>query len=448
MKSSIGLKISLALLAATTSLGCPALRAESNQTSTPQYRVGRWLPSDQVVLDNWLVSLSEQAKKTKTSKLSPAVNDLKNLIETDPELYMLFNQMYEQIPLENKFSTNPAGGIQPKNYMQMLNMLNQILTTAPEFNQTGLVGFPINAILNWNMGTEAGSTAFLNNSVNEKLKIILNQWSKFLESPESTYVLNDHPENGWFGKNAMAAMPTFTQDFISDPKKKHYGFKSWDDFFTRRFRPGRRPVADPENDNIIVSSCESAPYSLVKNVKYTDKFWIKSQPYSLLHVFNDSKIANSFAGGTVYQAFLSALSYHRWHSPVSGKVLKTYLLDGSYYAADPTMGFDPASPNASQGFLPQVAARAVILIEADNPKIGTMAAVYIGMSEVSSNEFTVNPGDIVKKGDQIGMFHYGGSSHLLIFKPGVNLEFDLRGQTPGLETKNILVRSKLASVVE
>ena len=91
MKSSICLKISLALLAATTSLGCPALRAESNQTSTPQYRVGRWLPSDQVVLDNWLVSLSEQAKKTKTSKLSPAVNDLKNLIETDPELYMLFN---------------------------------------------------------------------------------------------------------------------------------------------------------------------------------------------------------------------------------------------------------------------------------------------------------------------------------------------------------------------
>ena len=54
----------------------------------------------------------------------------------------------------------------------------------------------------------------------------------------------------------------------------------------------------------------------------------------------------------------------------------------------------------------------------------------------------------VKKGDQIGMFHYGGSSHLLIFKPGVNLEFDLRGQTPGLETKNILVRSKLATVFE
>ena len=360
---------------------------------------------------------------------------------------MLFNQMYTEIPPNKKFLKNPACGIQPQNYIQMLKMLNEILTLAPEFNQTGLVGFPINAILNWNMGTKADSVAYLNQSVNRKLKVILKEWSKFLESPRSAYVLNNHPTNGWFGKNAMAAMPTFVEDFISDPSKKHYGFQSWDDFFTRQFRPGRRPVASSEDNNIIVNSCKSAPYKLAKNVKFSDKFWIKSQPYSLFHIFNNSEIANTFAGGTVYQAFLSALSYHRWHSPVSGKVLKTYLIDGSYYAADPKMGFDPASPNASQDYLPQVATRGVILIEADNPKIGIMAAVYIGMSEVSSNEFTVKPGDIVKKGQQIGMFHFGGSSHLLIFKPDVNLQFDLRGQTPGLETKNILVRSKLATVV-
>lgn len=34
------------------------------------------------------------------------------------------------------------------------------------------------------------------------------------------------------------------------------------------------------------------------------------------------KLAEQFVGGTVYQAFLSALSYHRWHSPVSGKIVK------------------------------------------------------------------------------------------------------------------------------
>jgi len=35
---------------------------------------------------------------------------------------------------------------------------------------------------------------------------------------------------------------------------------------------------------------------------------------------------------------------------------------------------------------------------------------------------------------------------LLIFRPGVELEFDLRGQTPGLDAKNILVKEQIATV--
>ncbi len=34
--------------------------------------------------------------------------------------------------------------------------------------------------------------------------------------------------------------------------------------------------------------------------------------------YNKEYIAEHFTGGTVYQAFLSALSYHRWHAPVDG----------------------------------------------------------------------------------------------------------------------------------
>jgi len=29
-----------------------------------------------------------------------------------------------------------------------------------------------------------------------------------------------------------------------------------------------------------------------------------------------------FVGGTVYQAFLSALNYHRWHAPVAGTIVR------------------------------------------------------------------------------------------------------------------------------
>ena len=159
-----------------------------------------------------------------------------------------------------------------------------------------------------------------------------------------------------------------------------------------------------------------------------------------------SDLAKQFHGGTVYQAFVSATSYHRWHSPVSGTIYKTELVDGSYYSATHDIQDDPALPNMSQGYLAQVAARGIIYIQTDNPRLGLMCFASIGMSEVSSNEITVEEKDKVKKGDQLDMFHYGGSTHLLIFRPGVNIKFDTRGQTPGLDTKNILVKSKIATV--
>jgi len=381
-----------------------------------------------------------------TTTLQPVIQEFQAIIEEDPELFMLFTQMFEQLPPTTEYEMDPAGNPQVRDYKHMLQLMNEVLTDAPEFNQTGLVGFPINAILDWPMGTPAGTTAFLNEKVNRQLKKILNQWAVFLGSPDSRYVLNDDPETGWFGRDAMAAMPTFVEDFKCDPDQPYHGFDSWDDFFTREFREGRRPIASPDDDSIISNACESAPYRIARNVQLQDQFWIKEQPYSLSHMLAGDPLTKLFEGGTIYQAFLSALSYHRWHSPVSGTIVKTRLLDGSYYAQALSEGYDPASPNRSQAYITQVASRALIFIEADNPDIGLMCIVFVGMAEVSSNEITVYEGQHVNKGDQLGMFHFGGSTHVLIFRPEVKIDFDMHGQVPGLDAENIPVRSKIATV--
>ena len=75
-----------------------------------------------------------------------------------------------------------------------------------------------------------------------------------------------------------------------------------------------------------------------------------------------------------------------------------------------------------------------------------MSAVTSARTECSSNQVTVAPGQRVVKGEQLGMFHYGGSTHLLIFRPGVDITFDLHGQTPGLSASNIHVKDRVAVV--
>ena len=63
---------------------------------------------------------------------------------------------------------------------------------------------------------------------------------------------------------------TFEDIFECDPKDKYYGFKSWDDFFTRKFKEGVRPIA--KGKDIIANACESAPLQVVKDVKKDAKF--------------------------------------------------------------------------------------------------------------------------------------------------------------------------------
>ncbi|MBB5936515.1 phosphatidylserine decarboxylase [Streptomyces zagrosensis] len=82
--------------------------------------------------------------------------------------------------------------------------------------------------------------------------------------PRATYVL-DTKKNHRFSKEALNAMPKFASTFECGPKAKHYGFTSWDDFFTRRFRSGVRPVAtDPKT---VTSAAESVPCDPLRPVK-------------------------------------------------------------------------------------------------------------------------------------------------------------------------------------
>lgn len=313
-------------------------------------------------------------------------------------------------------------GSQIRDYKLMLGLFDLIIQKAPEYEQSDLVGFPINAILDWPMGTDAGIATFMIPTVNAMFLKMFNVWSAFLTSPASRSVLTAGA-SAW-----IANIPDFKETYVCDPDAEYYGFKSWDDFFTRRFRPGLRPFMAPDDDTVINSACESAIFARSSNVQARDTFWLKDQPYSLQHMLADDPRAAQFVGGTVYQAFLSALKYHRWHCPVNGRIVKTAWIPGTYYAESPSMGFetndpDKAAPNNSQAFITAIAARALVFIEADNPKIGLMCFMAVGMAEVSTCEITVKEGSRVRKGDELGMFHFGGSTHCLIFRPETKITF-------------------------
>lgn len=437
-------------------------------------RCGNWLPEDTWIIRTWLANLVEQVDRN-PKPLHSVIREFQAVIEQDGTLFMLVHEMFDQIPRQDAYSRDPFGAPQVRDYKHMLRLFNEILTRAPIFNDSELIGLPVNAILDWPMGTPSGIAVFLNNKVNAQLKKMLDVWSDFLTSKASTYVLNES-QTGWLGPPAQAAMRastsrrrqpnwSFESTFICSPDQPHFGYKSWDDFFTRKFKSGVRPVAFPGDDNIITNVCESAPYRIYRNLKKIDKFWVKGQPYSLCHMLAHDPLYHQFVGGSIYQSFLDATNYHRWHSPVNGTVIKAYVQPGTYYSETLVYGFplsevrtprqghsrntslassnakgprkerdrervlpDSTVPYPSQSYAVAVATRALIFIKADNPLIGLLCVLPVGMAEVSTCEIGVVEGQRVKKGDEIGMFHFGGSTCCLLLRGGVEVKWDMHGQ--------------------
>lgn len=405
-------------------------------------RLGGWLPENKELQSKWvndilnivngtaedtICGIMENAVQGYSTKAPyvfqhPEVVELKKLIDTDPKLHLLAEQMIDQA-LEYD-ENDPTGSPQITSYESMFRMIDYIISRAPEYvppeekAKRALIGFPINAILDWCMGTQAGYAFFLDERVNKHFEKILKAWCRYLSSEESAYVLNNKENEGWLCKSALEEL--HMEQYIYNSSEEHYGFKSWNDFFTRKFKPDSRPIADADKDPyVITNACESQPYKISTNVQKDTKFWLKSQPYSLEYMLNHDESADLFVGGTVYQAFLSATRYHRWHSSVDGTVVRCFNVPGTYYAEVNTYPYDGAGPNNSQGYITHVAARAVILIESDNPDIGLMAFIAVGMAEVSSCVISVKEGQHLNKGDELGYFQFGGSTHCLIFQKDV-----------------------------
>ncbi|KAK7757227.1 hypothetical protein SLS62_000776 [Diatrype stigma] len=429
-------------------------------------RNGAWLPADHRVQHEWMKAQVEHVNSHAKQELVPVLREFRDMIESEPRIYMYFNEMWDEVPHKKPYNRDPTGTMrQIRGYKHMLDVLNHVLTRPPEWRDAaagvGMVGVPMVAVFDYAMATPSGHAAFLDPDVNKMLKKVLNEWGQFLQSPESASVLGSHKQ-GWFSEHgqkdllevANAPLKTshekFEDVYICDPKAKYYGYKSWDDFFTRHFRDGVRPIASPDDDNVIANACESKPYNVARGAKLRDRFWVKGQPYSVLDMLGHDELAHQFGdGATVYQAFLSALSYHRWHAPVSGRVVRAFVRDGTYFSEPLFEGqgsggaeIDTRGISVAQGYLTALAARAVIFIEADNPAVGLMAFVGVGMDEVSTCDITVREGQHVAKGDELGMFHFGGSTHCLLFRHGVQVDGfpDLDGE------HNVPVRSRVCVV--
>lgn len=407
-------------------------------------QMGFWVPNRVWATARFLIPLRDHiAQKRRTGTLpplQPVLQDFKDWVTSHSVYRMWVNSMIEQA---NAYVATHGDSIRREieqdgdvlwieGFDAFFDILNEIITTSPSFNNTAQVGTPMNGFLAVSMATQAGTALFHDATFNQQFKKVLDAWNTFLKSSASLDKLDiDDPEKpgSWISRAAHKA--GVWDLMVHDPDLPGYGYDSWNSFFIRKFVPGARPFqGNPATD--INIGCETTPWEYRDHLRLESDFWVKDVNYSLLDLFGGQRQwARLFEGGQLYQGFLSATHYHRWNAPLDGTLVRSWVEPGTYFAQRPRQGENQGTweGTESQPYLGHVAARAIFIFHHETA--GYVALICIGMVEVSTcviepSTFIVGEGHSpvpVSRGTEIGHFEFGGSTHMMIFQPNrVRLE--------------------------
>ncbi|MFN9623895.1 MAG: phophatidylserine decarboxylase associated domain-containing protein [Cyanobacteriota bacterium] len=360
-------------------------------------------------------------------KLSPAIQALKTLIESNPVLSYLTQNACQQNAniIAASQSTQEAPIPRIRDLDTLLHGFNHILDQAPQFIDNDLVGLPFSALIVSIDATLEGSALLRLPMFNEKMKAILQEWALFLTSPKSAIGFSKEGEQ-WLS-------PTAKKQYAFDQWKKDSPtlpyWKSWDSFFTRQFiDPSKqRPIAGKDTNQIVICPNDGSLFCWESQVQKKDVFWLKGMPYSLDDIFSspdpaqnkaikELRLSEMFEGGYVFQTYLNPYNFHRWWVPVNGKVLfDPMVIPGCFFSKLVLPDYGGAT-TASTPYLAEANARGLIVFETED--YGRVCCLPLGMSEVSTVQFdkAMKKGAVVKKGQEMGMFHYGGSSFVVIYQ--------------------------------
>lgn len=227
---------------------------------------------------------------------------------------------------------------------------------------------------------------------------------------------------------------------VSEAEKPISEYAGFDEFFTRKLRPGARPLDDAPGRVISPADGTIVECGLATAGKLIQA---KGSDFDLASLLDDAQAAARLEGGAYLITYLSPKDYHRVHSPVGGRVVGWRHVPGTLFSVG------AASIRREPGLFVRNE-RFITLIEMDGGglvAVVMVAAVGVGHVTVSYDpevathrpEFfraalrhrQYDQPKAIKRGDELGIFHLG-STTIAVFEPG---RVQLDAMASGTSTK-------------
>ena len=187
---------------------------------------------------------------------------------------------------------------------------------------------------------------------------------------------------------------------MSRYEKKKY--RSYNDFFTRKLAspPDFSPVP-----SAFCSPCEG--YVTAFKISEDSIYEIKGTNYSIADLLYSKKLSDDYTRGTCVIFRLAVHNYHRYCFFDSGRSVRTHTVNGCLHTVQPIAfeHFDVYKHNT----------REYTVMETDN--FGTVIQIEVGamfVGKIVNYPITTR----FERGDEKGYFEFGGSTVILLFRPG------------------------------
>lgn len=198
-------------------------------------------------------------------------------------------------------------------------------------------------------------------------------------------------------------------------------FTSYNDFFTRKIKEGKRIIDDATNHLIAPCDGKLTVYHIDKN----SRFKIKNSTYSIKSLLRSKKLAHKYENGTLLLFRLTVDDYHRYCYIDSGKKTKNYRIKGVFHTVNPIANeeFPVYKENT----------REYTILDSDN--FGKVLIMEVGALMVGK---IVNYHEeaCVKRGEEKGRFEFGGSTVIVCLEKGRALidKDIMKNSKKGIET--------------
>jgi len=211
---------------------------------------------------------------------------------------------------------------------------------------------------------------------------------------------------------------------VDEFAKSALSYKTFNDFFYRKLKASARPIhADPASA-ILPADGRHLVFPIVDAA---DGFYVKGAQLTVEELLGGSLLARQFAGGAMVISRLAPVDYHRFHFPCAGEAGRWSETAG------PLFSVNPIALRRNLGYLVQNKRMTTVLT---SPLFGAVAMIEIGATLVGGIRQTHRPGSQVAKGEEKGLFKFGGSCVITLFQARrITFDADLVEQTRnGIET--------------